>query len=125
VRNLAQALAARLPHVRIQVSADGCGRSVLREARSPHPLLAPSVRALRGGVQMKFFKWTVEIEVSETWVEDGFDLTDDRAHSIMTHALPHAYGHEIRCKVVAHPPDQDVASAQGYKFVNDYRKERR
>jgi hypothetical protein len=73
----------------------------------------------------KFFKWTVEIEVVDTWVEDGFDLTDDKMHSIIADRLSHAYGHEIRCKVVARPPDEAVAKVQGYKTVEEYLKDRR
>ena len=25
------------------------------------------------------FKWTIQVEVDETWVADGFNLTDDSA----------------------------------------------
>lgn len=59
-----------------------------------------------------FRKWTVEIEVSDTWVEDGFDLTDDRMQSIMEKHLSYAYSHEIRCRVVSRPPDEEVAAVQ-------------
>ena len=27
---------------------------------------------------MKTFKWTVEFEVTNTWVEDGFNLTQEK-----------------------------------------------
>lgn len=46
------------------------------------------------------FKWTVEIEVSETWVADGFEATSERMHEILCRALPYALGSEIGARVV-------------------------
>lgn len=69
---------------------------------------------------MRMHKWTVEIAVAETWVEDGFDITDERMHDIMTSTLSWAYGHEIACKVLTRPPDEDVAKAMGYPTVKAY-----
>lgn len=62
---------------------------------------------------MKKFKWTVEITVDETWVADGFDLTDERAHAIVCNDLSYAFGHEIKCKVIARPSMAEVNIAQG------------
>lgn len=62
----------------------------------------------------KRFKWTVEIEVDETWVEDGFDLTDERAKEMVMSDLRYAYGHEISCKVIAAPAPAEIRKAQGY-----------
>lgn len=73
----------------------------------------------------RFYKWTVDIEVEETWVEDGFDLTDERAHAMVCSDLRYAFGREIRCKVTARPPDDAVASAQGYSSVEEYRRARK
>ena len=61
------------------------------------------------------FVWTVEIEVAEVWVADGFDLTDERAHGIMCRALSHARMSDIRCRVVKAPKREHVRAAQGYK----------
>jgi hypothetical protein len=69
---------------------------------------------------MKKFTWTVEITIDETWVEDGFDLTDERAHDIIMHALPYSYGHETKAKVIKRPPDAEVAKAMGYSSVDHY-----
>lgn len=70
-------------------------------------------------------KWTIEIEVDETWVADGFDIPDDDAVQFMTmRFLPYAYGHEIGGKVLKRPPDEVVAKLQGYKTVEDYLKDR-
>lgn len=72
----------------------------------------------------KFFKWTVEIEVSETWVADGFDATNERIHSMLAHDLRYAYGHELRAKVIKRPSDDEVAEAQGYTTTKEYLRNR-
>jgi hypothetical protein len=60
-----------------------------------------------------FFRWVVEIEVHKTWVEDGFNLDDDRAHGMLTRELSHAYGHEVRARVLSAPHKDDIAKTQG------------
>jgi hypothetical protein len=63
---------------------------------------------------MKFFKWTVEIEVADTWVEDGFDLTEERLESILQHVLPYSYSHETKGKVLKAPDSKTIRKLQGY-----------
>lgn len=65
------------------------------------------------GCVMKKYKWTVEIEVDETWVEDGFDLTDERARNMIGNSLPYAYGHEFKARVLTRPNMAEVNIAQG------------
>jgi hypothetical protein len=67
----------------------------------------------------RFLKWTLEIEVDETWVADGFDLTDERAHAMLANDLRYAYGHELKAKVLTRPPDEVIAQVQGYKSVEE------
>lgn len=62
---------------------------------------------------LKRFKWTVEIEVSETWVADGFNLTDNRANDIVQRALPYATGSEVSARVLKAPSPESIAIAQG------------
>lgn len=62
---------------------------------------------------MKKFRWTLEIEIDETWVADGFDLTDQRAHDMLCAALGYAASTEIRCRVTKRPPMADVNIVQG------------
>jgi len=69
-----------------------------------------------------FFKWTVEISVAQLWVADGFDLTNRRAHDIMTSHLGYAEGSEIKTRVLEKPSDEAVAKAQGYPDVESFRK---
>jgi hypothetical protein len=64
---------------------------------------------------MARFKWTVEFEVDETWVADGFDLTDERALQMLANDLSYAYGHELGAKVLKAPKPEAVRKAQGYK----------
>lgn len=65
--------------------------------------------------------WTVEIAVDETWIADGFDLTDKRAQDIMERALPYARGDEIACRVTSRPDDEAIATLQGYRSVEEWR----
>lgn len=61
----------------------------------------------------KFFKWVVEIEVEESWVADGFDMTDERAHDMLAHTLPYAYNYELKAKVISAPEAAEIRKAQG------------
>lgn len=61
----------------------------------------------------KTFKWTVEFEVSENWVADGFTLTDERALAMLANDLSYAYGHELGAKVIKHPSRMAVLTAFG------------
>jgi hypothetical protein len=61
-----------------------------------------------------FFTWTVEMSVHKTWVEGGFDLTNDRAHAMLAHELSHAYGHELKARVISAPDKKVIRKAQGY-----------
>lgn len=60
------------------------------------------------------FTWTVEFTVTENWVADGFNLTDERAHSIICNALPYAFGHELQAKVLTAPDSKAIRRVQGY-----------
>lgn len=63
---------------------------------------------------MKKFKWTVEFEVDETWVADGFDLDDDRALTMLARDLRHAHiGSELDARVIKSPSKKAILNAQG------------
>lgn len=38
----------------------------------------------------QWYAWTVEFKVHRTWVEDGFDMTDERALDMLSHDLGYA-----------------------------------
>ena len=62
---------------------------------------------------MKTFKWTVELEVSENWVEDGFNLTDESAKEMLASFLPYAYGYELNAVVIKAPSEKSIKKARG------------
>lgn len=63
---------------------------------------------------MKKFKWVVEFTVDETWVADGFDLTEERAHEMIQNDLRYSYSTETSAKVITAPDPKLIAKAQGY-----------
>jgi hypothetical protein len=70
----------------------------------------------------QWFKWTVEIQVHRTWVEDGFKLTNERAKSIIEHALPYSNGAETKARVLSGPDADEIAKVQGYKDAADRKR---
>lgn len=63
----------------------------------------------------KTFKWIVEFEIAESWIEDGFDLTDDRALDMLSHDLRYAnIGTELGAKVLKSPSKESIRKVQGY-----------
>lgn len=63
----------------------------------------------------KTFKWTVEFEVAECWVADGFDMTDRRALDMLSQDLSYAnIGTELSAKVKRSPSPKSIAIAQGH-----------
>jgi hypothetical protein len=73
---------------------------------------------------MTRFKWTVEFEVSDNWVADGFDLTDDRALAMLMSDLGWATPDELGARVIKRPRDEDIAREQGYSTVAQWRASR-
>ena len=63
---------------------------------------------------MAMLKWTVELSVDESWVMDGFDLTNDRAHAMIQNELPYSYGCETSAKVLSAPNPKVIKKLQGY-----------
>lgn len=57
-------------------------------------------------------KWTVEFTVADSWVADGFDLTDERAFSMLENDLAFAYSNELSAKVVGKPDPEVVRKLQ-------------
>lgn len=62
----------------------------------------------------KVFKWTVEISISEIWVADGFDLTEERLRDMVASHLGYACHNEIAVRVVKAPEPAAIAKAQGF-----------
>lgn len=64
---------------------------------------------------MKTYKWIVTFEIDETWVADGFEMTDERAHEMIQNALPFATPDEVGAKVTKAPMQTAIRKAQGYE----------
>ena len=60
-------------------------------------------------------KWLVELEVDETWIADGFDLTDERAKDMLAKDLQYAHGTELSAKVIKAPDPKVIRKLQGYE----------
>jgi hypothetical protein len=61
----------------------------------------------------KKFKWTVEIEVDQIWVEDGFNLTEDRLNSMIGYELSYANGNEYKGTIIKAPKQSTIDKVQG------------
>jgi hypothetical protein len=63
---------------------------------------------------MKTFKWVVEFEVTENWIADGFNITNQKATGMIEQALPFASGAEFSAKVIKAPDAKLIRKTQGY-----------
>lgn len=64
---------------------------------------------------MAMQKWLVEFEVDDCWIEDGFDLTDEIAKSMIENQLDYAYPSETNAKVIKSPDKNIIRKLQGYE----------
>ena len=60
------------------------------------------------------FKWVLEVEVSEYWVADGFDITEENVQDIANALNPYAIEGEYRVRILQAPAPELVRQAQGY-----------
>ncbi len=60
-------------------------------------------------------KWTVEIEVDDSWVADGYEVTPDRLAESVMRDIGYAYPNEVSVKVLKAPAPDKVAKVQGYR----------
>ena len=60
-------------------------------------------------------KWIIEFSVDKCWVEDGFDLTNDRALDMLSNDLRFAnIGTELKAKVIKAPDKKLIRKLRGY-----------
>jgi hypothetical protein len=61
-------------------------------------------------------KYIVELHISDTWIEDGFDIrTKDDVKDLLQRLLPFAYGHEVGGRVIHAPSLKTIKKLQGVK----------
>ncbi len=80
---------------------------------------------MREAIAGNKLKYVVVFEVDETWIADGFDLTDERAFEMLNRDLAYAYGHELEAKVTKAPPALLVAQLQGYSSADHIENQRK
>lgn len=61
---------------------------------------------------MKKLKWTVEFEVAEDWVADGFEFDDEVALEMLATWLGHASYSELGARVVSSPKKSRIDRLQ-------------
>ena len=65
---------------------------------------------------MAFQKYIVELNISDTWIEDGFDIRSrDDVKDLLQRLLPFAYGHEVKGRVIHAPRLKTIKKLQGVK----------
>ena len=68
---------------------------------------------------MAFQKYIVELSISDTWVEDGFDIrTRDDVKDLLQRLLPYAYGHEVKGRVIHAPSLKTIKKLWLYENVS-------
>jgi hypothetical protein len=61
-------------------------------------------------------KWTVVFEVDESWVADGFNMTDERALDMLANDLQYAnIGTELGARVIKAPSQKKIRKIQEYE----------
>ena len=61
---------------------------------------------------MKKYQWVVEITVDETWIADGWDLTEERLSDMISSQLRYAYSHEYSGKILKKPTKRELNKAR-------------
>lgn len=62
----------------------------------------------------KKVKWTIQVEVDEVWVADGFDFNQDCCQKVADNLIDYAYPEEVSVKVIKAPPTAKIRKIQGY-----------
>lgn len=63
------------------------------------------------------FKWLAEIEIDQIWVEDGYEITEERLRNMLYTDCGYAYPGELDCRILESPDPKKIAKIQG--FNND------
>lgn len=53
-------------------------------------------------------KWVCEIEVEDTWLADGFRLTDERLKRMIENEIEYAHGYETAARVISGPTPEEI-----------------
>ena len=61
------------------------------------------------------YKWTLEIEVDESWVADGFDFNENRVQDLTESLIGYAKPGEVSIRVIEAPTANRIREAQGFQ----------
>ncbi len=73
---------------------------------------------------MRKLKWIVQFSVNKNWIEDGFNLTRERAKEMIEQTLPYAYGYETNARILQAPKNKELAKIMGYKTIKAFKKDK-
>lgn len=59
--------------------------------------------------------WIIKLEVSDTWVADGFEFGERAAESLAEVLVPEAREGEVRVTVLDKPETHDIRVTQGFQ----------
>lgn len=62
----------------------------------------------------KPFSWVVRFTVAPLWIQDGFSISDERAHSMLSSEVGYAHGFELGAEVLEAPSPLQIVRMQGY-----------
>jgi len=57
-------------------------------------------------------RWTVQFSVSDNWIADGFELTQEDVERMIQERIPYAYPHEVTAEIRRAPDAIDLAEAE-------------
>lgn len=60
------------------------------------------------------FSWCVRFTVAPLWIQDGFTIDNDRALSMLAHAVGAGSADELQARVIEAPSALQIARMQGY-----------
>lgn len=70
-------------------------------------------------------KYVVEFGIDESWIQDGYELTQNRVKAMIEKELSFAYSGETYAKILEMPTDEQIAQIQGFENVEQLHKVRR
>ena len=56
--------------------------------------------------------WVVKISIDESWIVDGFEVTEENVKEAMQYCLPYAYDSEIKTKIMKRPDRKVIDKLQ-------------
>lgn len=68
----------------------------------------------------KALKWTVEIEIDETVIAEGFTLTENRVRDMLDSGMPAGSENKFTIRIVGRPESSEILAAKGFKTNEEF-----